>query len=46
MIELFERYPDLESHLPYKELGRLPTRLDCYQGQDLGISCEHLLVHP
>lgn len=44
MIELFERYPDLESHLPYKELGRLPTRLDCYQGRDLGISCEHLLV--
>ena len=44
MIPLFESFPRLGSALPYKRLGRLPTPLDVYSGQDLGLGCEQLMI--
>jgi 1-aminocyclopropane-1-carboxylate deaminase/D-cysteine desulfhydrase-like pyridoxal-dependent ACC family enzyme len=43
-LPLFRRFPELHGRVPRVILGELPTPLDCWAGEELGLDCDRLLV--
>ena len=43
-LPLFDRYPGLDDRVAHAALGELPTPLDAWTGEDLGLDCATLLV--